>query len=383
MPQTSKNMRILELCHYSAGGCGVWARVREESLRLAKKGHEVKVFSSYFEKGTHKILSSEGKIGDVKIQRFPATKLGGEGFMHWDFEKEALQYEPEIIIAHNYRQPHTTKALKIARKINKRGKKCKVFLVTHAPFVEGNITRSVTATVVVKFYDKFIGPRTLNKFEKILTISNWEEPYLLNAGAKKEKIEYIPNGIPEEFYQQKKSKEENKILFLGRVAPKKKIETLIGAIPFLEDKKVEIEIVGPKEEPYFSEINKLIDDLNVRNRVKISDPIYEIKEKIKKLDSAKIYALPSRVEGMPQSLIEAMAREKIVIGSDSIAIRDLINDGKTGFLFEFNNPKDLARKLDLALSQKNESIKKEARKFVEKFSWDKIIDKIEKTISNN
>ena len=44
-------MRILEVCPYSSGGCGVWARVREEAIRLAALGNEVKVLSSNFIKG--------------------------------------------------------------------------------------------------------------------------------------------------------------------------------------------------------------------------------------------------------------------------------------------------------------------------------------------
>ena len=370
-------MKILEVCPYSAGICGVWTRVLEESKRLNKLGFEVKIFSSNFEKGTNKIVPLEDKIENVEIQRFPAIKLGGESFMSWDFEKEALEYSPDIIIVHNYRHLHTTKCLKIARKLKEKGKKCKVFLVTHAPFPEGNVTRSALAKLVVKFYDKFIGPRTLNKFDKILAISHWEIPFLLKAGAKKNKIDYIPNGIPEDFFTQKKTeKTENKILYLGRVSPKKKLETLIKAISYLKDKKIKVEIVGPREKDYYEYLLKIIKTENVQDRIKFLESIYDIKNKIKQLDSAKIYILPSRVEGMPQSLIEAMAREKIVIGSNSLAIRELIKNKENGFLFEFNNPRDLAKKIDEALQQKNSKIKKQARKSVENFSWNKIIKKI-------
>jgi len=38
-------MKILELCNFSAGICGVWARVREEATRLAERVNEVRVFS--------------------------------------------------------------------------------------------------------------------------------------------------------------------------------------------------------------------------------------------------------------------------------------------------------------------------------------------------
>ncbi len=383
-------MRILEICNFSAGVCGVWTRVLEESKRLVERGHEVKVFSSRFEKGTNKVVSEEEEIKKIKIKRFKAgmpghAKLkflpGGESFMFFRFKEEALDFSPDVIIVHNYRQFHTTEALKIAKQLRKNGKKCKVFLVTHAPFPEGNITRSFFGKISVWFYDHSIGSMTINKFEKIFPISHWEIPFLKKIGAKKEKIVYIPNGIPDEFFSQKKSNEENKILFLGRISPKKKIETLIQAIPFLKNKSVEIEIVGPTEEEYFKEIMKIVKELNVEKRVTFSKPVYDLKEKIKKLDSCKIYVLPSRVEGMPQSLIEAMARDKIVIGSDSMAIRDLIKNNKTGFLFEFDNPKSLAEVIEKALGKTDGKIQKEAKKSVEGFAWSKVIKKIEEEIS--
>src|SRR3989338_4103696 len=307
MKNKENTVKILELCHFSAGGCGVWQRAKQESIELVKRGYEVRVFSSNAVKGSNKIASKNETVDGVKITRFPYKKLGGESFMSWNFEDEALTYKPDVIITHNYRHLHTTKALKIAKKLKSEGKRCKVFLVTHAPFVEGDITRSFISKSIVKFYDMFIGPRTLNKFDKIIAISKWEVPYLLNAGAKREKLIYIPNGIPEEFFTQKKSKEQNKILFLGRIAPKKKLETLISAVPFLEDKDVIIEIVGPQEKEYCNMLKRLINKLKAGNGVKFSEPIYDLKNKIKKLDSCRIFVLPSRVEGMPQSLIEAMA----------------------------------------------------------------------------
>jgi glycosyltransferase involved in cell wall biosynthesis len=369
-------MKILELCPFSAGICGVWARVLEESKRLSDKGHEILIFSSNAIKGCDGIAPAKEQIGKLKIKRFSFRKLGGESFMNWDFEKQALEFMPDIIIAHNYRHLHTTKALKIAEKISKEGKECKVFLVTHAPFVEGNITRSLLAKIVVKFYDKFVGPWTINKFDKILAISHWEIPYLIKAGAKKEKIIYLPNGIPSDFFNLKKqTKEENKVLFLGRIAPKKKIETIIEAIPYLKDKNLIVEIVGPKEIEYFNSLRKLIEKLGLNGKVLFSPAIYDLKNKIAKIDSCKIFVLASRVEGMPQSLIEAMARKKIVIGSDSIAIRDLIKDKQNGYLFEFNNPKSLAEKINRSLENKSNKIIKNAYNSVRNFNWDKVIKK--------
>jgi glycosyltransferase involved in cell wall biosynthesis len=375
-------MKILELCPYSAGGCGVWARAKQESQELIKKSYEVQIFSSNLEKGTNKIVSELDNIGKLKIQRFPAKKLGGESFMFWLNEKaikQAINYSPDIIIAHTYRHLHSTRAIKIKKELLKQGKKCKVLLVTHAPFVEGNITRTKIQTLIVNLYDFFVGRYTLNKFDKILAISNWEIPYLIKAGAKKEKVSYVPNGIPEEFFRLKKqTKEENKAIFLGRIAPKKKIETIIEAIPLIKNKEIIFEMIGPVEEAYKKELDTLIKTLGVEKRIYFSSAIYDLKDKIKKIDSAKIYILASRVEGMPQGLIEAMSRGKIVIGSNSLAIRDIIQDGKNGYLFEFDNPKSLANVINKALLNLNISnrLSINAKENSEKFSWSKIIVKL-------
>jgi glycosyltransferase involved in cell wall biosynthesis len=374
-------MKILEICPYSAGICGVFSRAFEEAKRLSDRGHDVMIFSSNFEKGTNKKVKLEDNLGKIKIKRFKAKKLGGESFMYFDFIKDGLEFQPDVIIAHNYRHFHTTRALKLVKILKKKyKKKVKIFLVTHAPFPEGNITRSFLSKLSVGFYDNIIGPMTINKFDKILTISKWEEPFLFKSGAKSEKIHYIPNGIPEEFFTQKKSKEENKILFLGRIAPKKRLETLIRAIPHINDKKIKIEIVGPREKEYFNKIKKIINETGTEERVIISKPIFNIKDKIRKIDSCKIYILPSRVEGMPQSLIEAMARKKIVIGSKSLAITDLIKDNKTGLLFEFDDHISLADKINIALEKDNRKIRENGYKSVLKYNWDKVIREIEKTI---
>jgi glycosyltransferase involved in cell wall biosynthesis len=369
-------MKILELTNYSAGICGVWQRVKQESSLLSKK-HEVKIFSSNITKGSEEIAQEKELLGNINIQRFPAKKLGGESFMNWNFEKQALDYQPDIILAHSYRHSHTKKALKIAQKLKKQGKSCKVFLITHAPF-ERSSSRSIISNSIVRFYDLFIGKNIINKFDKVLAITKWEIPHLIRLGCKKQNIQYMPNGIPNQLFKQKKSKEQkNKILFLGRIAPIKDLETLISAIDLIKNKKYALEIVGPAKEDYLIKLKKLIKSKNLTKKVIFSPPIYDLKQKIKKIDSCNVFVLPSKSEGMPQSLIEAMAREKIVIASNTSASRDLIKDNKNGFLFKICASNQLAEKIELAFSTDQNKLKKQAKKAVENFNWNKIINKLE------
>jgi len=373
-------MKILEITAFSAGICGVWTRVFAESKLLAKKDHEVYVLSSNAVKGSNETAIPFEEIEGIKIRRFPYKKLGGESFMSWNFEKELLELKPQVIIAHAYRHLHTTKALKLARKINS-----KIFLVTHAPFIEDNSTRSFAGKLSVLFYDKFIASKTLNGFDKIIAITNWEKPYLLKLGVKEEKIVYIPNGIPDEFFKTKPKKGKN-ILFLGRVSPIKNLESLIFAMSLVKNKKIKLDIVGPAENNYKEKLVVMIKEMKLEKRVRFYPPVFDLKQKIRLIDEYEIFVLPSKREAMPQALIEAKARGKIVISSKSEGGKEMINNNEDGFLFEIDDYHKLAEIIDnitkMDLNEKAR-IQKNALKSVEKFKWSYLIDKIEKLLQNS
>jgi glycosyltransferase involved in cell wall biosynthesis len=52
------------------------------------------------------------------------------------------------------------------------------------------------------------------------------------------------------------------------------------------------------------------------------------------LNSCDLFVLPSKWEGMPKALVEAMACGLPVIGTDVPGIRDLIDHGRNGYLCE-------------------------------------------------
>ena len=366
-------MRILELTTYSAGICGVFARVKEEAVLLSKAGHTVKIFSTNFVKAEDRRATQKEKIDKITIHRFPAVKLGGESFAFWRFKDKAVEFKPDIIIAHAYRHTHTTQALSIAKTM-----KIPVILVTHAPFGR-SATRQPIAKLSVWLYDKIIAPRTLNKFSSIIAITRWEMPYLKKLGVSGKKINYIPNGIPPQFFRQKASKEEHKILFLGRLSPIKSLETVINTLPLIKDKEIIFEIVGPVEKSYTAYLKNIIYKKNMSSRVIFSNSITKIPEKIRKIDSAELFILPSITEGMPQSLIEALSRSKIVLASNNVGNSSLIKDNYNGFIFEVKNEKDCAEKIDyiLGLGEKEKSrIKKQALSSAREFEWTRIISKI-------
>lgn len=366
--------KILILTNYSAGICGVWQRAKVEAEEFKKRGYDVYVFSSNATKGNDEIAKPEEIYNGVTIKRFPFKLFGGESYMRWDFEKQAIKLKPDIIIAHNYRHIHTSKALKVKEALKKQGKSCRVFLITHAPFVKN---RAFFPRIVVKIKDYF---NNLNKFDKVVTISKWEIPFLLKLGCKKEKIIHIPNSIPDEFFKQKKLKQQKKVLYLGRIHPRKDIGTLMKGFKNSDlEKNYELEVVGLREEDYYNQLLDLREKLNLN--MTFTEPIFDLKNKIKKIDSAEIVVLPSTFEPFGIVFLEAMARAKIVVATKTQGADELIKDGVNGLKFDVGDYLQLRSILNKLSSKESDTLKKQLREnaytFAKSFQVSKIIDKWE------
>lgn len=364
-------MKILEITNYTSGGCGVGMRVLEESKLLAGLNHKVQIFSTNKIKGTKNTCKGVENIGNVLIKRFPALKLGGDSFMKWSFAKDAIKFKPDIIITHSYRHLHTTQALKIAKIL-----RCKVFLVTHAPFGREE-SRSWFENKVVWIYDKLFGKIILNKFDKIVTITNWEKKYLYELGVKKNKLEYIPNWIRKEFFKpiKKLSRPLTKICYFGRISRIKQIEDISKALSLKINSNWVAEITGPAESDYLQELEEMIYKKGLVDKEFIYSKNYDLKEQIKGLDKSQVFVFPSKSEGMPQSLVEAMARGKIVVCSDNQGNKELVKDRYNGFIFKKGDPKDLAKVLDKLSSLSQDAInniQKQARRRSEIFKVESV-----------
>ena len=64
------------------------------------------------------------------------------------------------------------------------------------------------------------------------------------------------------------------------------------------------------------------------------------------LSAMDCFCLPSFSEGLPVSILEAMAAGLVVVGSDVSGIREVLENGVTGFLFPSNDDKELAKLLN-------------------------------------
>ena len=367
-------MKVLMICEFSAGICGVWSRVFLEAKALVSKGHEVHVLSTNIEKGTGDIVRDYEVLDGVKIHRFhSSTSSFSKNVNNFNFSKELSELNPGVVITHLI-HPHSFKALKSCQKLS-----VPCFLVTHAPF---GVKRSFPLNLATWLYYNFVVKNKISGFTKIITITNWEVPYLNNLGISGDKLVFIPNSVPEDFFKQKIKPFSNKnvrIMFLGRVAPVKNIPLLVDAFKRINNPDLTLEIVGPIEKGYES-----IKNFSTK-KIVFSKPIFNLSVKIMKLQEAGIFILPSIREGLPQSLLEALALGKIVVASDTLGSKEVIIDSKNGYLFRNGSVDSLVEVLRKVLSLKSSSIKKiqsNAHASVKSYSTNNILNKLNKLLNS-
>lgn len=133
-------------------------------------------------------------------------------------------------------------------------------------------------------------------------------------------------------------------LFFGRFSVEKGILTLIDAYKRADTKTPLILVGGGPED---ARIRAFVKDNTLDSKVTFAGYVYGDKM-VDLLDNAKAVIVPSVwYENCPYSILEAMARSRIIIASRIAGLPELVDDGKTGFLFEPHNSDDLADKIKI------------------------------------
>lgn len=170
-----------------------------------------------------------------------------------------------------------------------------------------------------------------------------------------------------------KGTRNKKIVSTARLSPEKNQKLLIKAFTKIVNKyqnyKLEIYGEGPERE----KLEKLINKLNLQDKIFLKGRKNNIIECIK---DAEIFVLPSNSEGMPNSLIEAMA-----LGIPSIATdcpiggsAEIIKNNQNGLLIKMNEESELIKAMELLIDnlEIRERLSKEATKVVQEFEAKKV-----------
>jgi len=206
------------------------------------------------------------------------------------------------------------------------------------------------------------------------------ESDLMELGISQSRIIYLPNAVDVELFHAYGEKEDDLLLFVGRISFGKGLHLLLESLRHLR-KSVSLAIIGPPASfEYYQDILERVEKENKRGKHKITYlGALEQAEVAKWCQKASILILPSFFEGFPVVILEALSCETPVIATPVGGIPEVIRNHQNGFLVPPNNSPKLAQAIEYLLDNKDVRIRmgKDGRKnIVENFSIEVITQKL-------
>lgn len=231
------------------------------------------------------------------------------------------------------------------------------------------------------FAKKYIhfGEKMAAKYaDELIVLSRGVQDYFLKEYGRD--TTFISNGVekpevlPAEMITEKFGlHEDDYILFLGRIVPEKGVRYLIEAFKKLRtDKKLVIAGGSSDTEEFYQEMKELAkeDERIVFTGFVQGQLLSEL------YSNAYIYCLPSDLEGMPLSLLEAMSYGNCCVTSDIDECAEVVGD--KAVTFPHSNVEALRETLQKLCDSSYEvnAYKKKASDFIcHKYNWDRIVER--------
>jgi glycosyltransferase involved in cell wall biosynthesis len=182
---------------------------------------------------------------------------------------------------------------------------------------------------------------TLEASSVVITLSNGWAGFV-RGFAPKARVMVVPNSVPVASASHVQP-EPGRILFLGRLETAKGVFELLGAGALLAQRFPELRLVFGGEGDAGA-LRKKAAELGIGERIELPGWLGQ-NERDEQLARASVFCLPSYAEGLPMSMLEAMAAGTAVVASNVGGIPETIVDGDNGLLAPPRDEEALAGRL--------------------------------------
>ncbi|MEQ8208972.1 MAG: glycosyltransferase [Lacipirellulaceae bacterium] len=216
---------------------------------------------------------------------------------------------------------------------------------------------------------------------RLIALSPEEHHHLLGLGIKDCHIEVISNGIADTALP---SKEEARntlglpadapiVGFIGRLSKQKAVDVLVAGFAQVVSENVDarLAIIGTGE--LESQLREQAESLGVADRI---DWLGH-QDGFASMPAFDVFALPSRYEGLPYVLMEAVFAGLPIVASDLASSSLLLESGENGWVVPSEDPASLAEAITklLANPEQRKAFGKASRLRAADFTIDKMVDK--------
>jgi len=237
--------------------------------------------------------------------------------------------------------------------------------------------------------------KVLNNVEKVIANSEYTKNLAINNGVNKDKVIVINPGVDPVQELNKKSLEKvesllktksPRLITVSRFDKRKNHEKIVMALRNLKQIYPDIVYIcigyGDEEE----NIKNLVKELNLSSQVMFfKDISSELKNSL--IAKSNIFVMPSiihktSVEGFGIAYVEAAQYGIPSLGGKDGGASDAISHDKTGLICDGNNLDDIYSSLNSMIENKKYHVfGKNAKEYVSKFQWEKIIEEYKKILN--
>jgi glycosyltransferase involved in cell wall biosynthesis len=251
------------------------------------------------------------------------------------------------------------------------------------PLLSAKLARTKTVVIAIGLQSKsserlfggFVFSRVFRVLEKVnfalsdmIIVESASVIDFLGLNKYRQKLAVSGVYIDTNFFQITKELNERKNLvgYVGRLSLEKGVMNFVKAMPLILEKSNNIEFLMGGGGTLQSKIGDELRKNNLSQTVKQTGGILH-NEIVDYFNELKLFILPSYSEGLPHTVLEAMACGTPVLATPVGGIPDVIKDGETGFIMKDNSPECIAENVMRALEHPNlDEIVKNARKIIEK-----------------
>ena len=374
MADKTLNIAMLGHKHMLSREGGVEIVVKELATRIASRGHKVVVYDRNTSHVSGATVDSVDEYKDVKIRRVWTIDRKGLAAMTSSFSAawRASRSKADVVHIHAEGPAVMCGLVRLIGRKRADGSRKKIVVTIHGL----DWQRAKWGGFASK-YIKFGEKQAVKRADEIIVLSRGVQEYFRKTYGRE--TVFIPNGVskPEirEVDEIKKRwglKKDSYVLFLGRIVPEKGLRYLVEAWKEIKtDKKLVIAGGASDTRGFMDELIEMSkgDDRIIFTGFQQGRVLEEL------YSNAYVYTLPSDLEGMPLSLLEAMSYGNCCVVSDIPECVEVVED--KAVVFKKSDVEDLRFKLQRLLDDELDvtEYKKNASEFItSKYSWYDVAD---------